>query len=151
LRYSNETESRRKVWLTPLMECHALTLPIYENARLGCKVKIARACEIRSGGKNPRKCIYSVAAQETAKHRAMFGWPSVNDVPAVTKPRCETRRILLGCPKLPNRSQPLVGRSSPYCGNMWRRHRCLSDFFPIVDICLICEDSARQSCAMVPR
>ena len=25
---------------------------------------------------------------------------------------------LLGCPKLSNRSQPLVGRSSPYCGNM---------------------------------
>jgi len=27
----------------------------------------------------------------------------------------------------------------------------LNRFFPIVDTCLICEDIARQSCAMVPR
>jgi len=26
---------RRKLWLTPLLECHAVTLPILENARLG--------------------------------------------------------------------------------------------------------------------
>jgi len=27
----------------------------------------------------------------------------------------------------------------------------LNKFFPIVDACLICEDVARRSCAMVPR
>ena len=27
----------------------------------------------------------------------------------------------------------------------------LNNFFPIVDMCLSCEDIARQSCAMVPR
>jgi len=57
------------------------------------KVNFARG-EIPSGGKSPRKCIglYSVAAQETAKHRAKFGWPPVSDVAAVlTKPRRETR------------------------------------------------------------
>jgi len=27
----------------------------------------------------------------------------------------------------------------------------LNKFFPIVDTCLICEDIAQQSCAMVPR
>jgi len=42
-----------------------------------------------------------------------------SDVTAVTLPRPKTRWSLLGCPKLPNRSQPLVGRSSPYCGDMW--------------------------------
>jgi len=31
--------------------------------------------------------------------------------------------------KLPDRSQPLVGRSSPYCENMWRRYCCLTSFF----------------------
>ena len=41
-------------------------------------------------GQEPPKCIYSVAAQETAKHRAKFGWPPVNDVAAVTKPRRKT-------------------------------------------------------------
>ena len=49
------------------------------------------------------------------------------------------------------RSQPLVGRSSPYCGDMWRTYRCLTRFCPIVDTCLSSEDIARQSCAMVPR
>jgi len=87
----------------------------------------------------------------TAKHCAKFGWPPVADVAAVTKPIRETRRNVLGCPKLPNRSQPLAGRRSLYCGHMWKRYCCLESFFPIVDTCHICEDTARQSCAMVPR
>ena len=56
-----------------------------------------------------------------------------------------------GCAKLANRSQLLVGRSSPYCGNMWRTYCCLTSYFQIVDTCLSCEDKARQNCAMVPR
>jgi len=55
------------------------------------------------------------------------------------------------CPKLTNRSLPLVGQSSPYCGDIWRTYCCLTSFLPIVDTCLSCEDIARQSCAMVPR
>jgi len=70
---------------------------------------------------------------------------------AVTLPRRETRWNLQGCLKLPDGSQPLVGRSSLYCGDMWRTYRCLTSFFQIVDTCLSCEDIARQSCAMVPR
>ena len=63
----------------------------------------------------------------------------------------KTRNPLkLGCSKLPNRSQPLVGRSSPYYEDVWRRYCCLT-FFPIVYTCLSCEDTARQICAMVPR
>ena len=60
---------------------------------------------------------------------------------------------LPGGPKLTKRSQTLVGRSSPYCGpgDMLRRYRCLTSFFPIVDTCLSWEDIARQSCWMVPR
>ena len=70
---------------------------------------------------------------------------------AVTLPRRETSWNLQGCPKLPNRSKPLVGRSSPYCEDMRRRYRCLTTFFPIVDKCLSCEDTARQICAIVPK
>ena len=70
---------------------------------------------------------------------------------AVTLPRRGTSRNLQGCPKLVNRSQPIVGRSSLYCGDMWRTYCCLTSFFPIVDTCLSCKDIARQSCAMVPR
>jgi len=63
-----------------------------------------------------------------------------------------------GVPKLANRSQLLVGRRSPYYEDMWRRYRryveevsTFNKFFPMVDTCLSCEDTARQSCAMVPR
>jgi len=79
-----------------------------------------------------------------------FGWCPLLECRAVTLPRRETRWNLLGCPKLPDRSQPLMGRSSPYCEDMWRRYWCLN-FFPIVDTCLSFEDIARQSCAMMPR
>ena len=82
---------------------------------------------------------------------AKFGWRPLLQCRAVTLPRRETRWNLQWCPKLPDRSQLLVGRSSPYCEDMWRRYCCLTSFFPIVDMCLSCEDIARQSCAMVPR
>ena len=32
---------RRKAWLRPLLEYRAVTLPIYENARIGRKVNFA--------------------------------------------------------------------------------------------------------------
>jgi len=82
--------------------------------------------------------IYSVPAQDTAKHRARFCWPPLNDVGAVTKPRCETHWNLLGCRKLANRSQLLVGWSSQYCKDTWRKYCCLRNFFSIVDICISC-------------
>jgi len=82
---------------------------------------------------------------------AKFCWRPLLECRAVTMPRRETRWNLQGCPKLANRSQPLVGRSSPYYDDMWRRYRwCLTSFFPIVDTCLSCEDTARQICAMEP-
>ena len=80
-----------------------------------------------------------------------FGWRPLLECRAVTLPRRQTRWNLEGCPKLTKRSQPLVGRSSPYYEDMWRRYCCLTSFFPIVDSCLNCKDIARQSCAMVPR
>jgi len=60
---------------------------------------------------------------------AKFGWRPILDCRAVTLPKCETRWNLLGCPKLRDRSHMLVGRSSPYYQNMWRRYFCLTSFF----------------------
>ena len=51
---------------------------------------------------------------------------------AVTLPRRETRGNLQGCLRLPDRSQPLVGRSSPYCGDMWRTYCCWTSFFRLL-------------------
>jgi len=86
-----------KIGWRPLLECRAVTLPKEENARLGRKVNVAPG-KIPLRGKNPRKCIHSVPAQETAKHRANFGWLPLSDVAAVTKRKRETRWKFLGCP-----------------------------------------------------
>jgi len=81
----------------PLLECLRVTLPIYENARLGCKVNFA-AGKLPPGNKSLRKCMHNVPAQETAKHRARFGWPAVNDVVAATKSRrCDFCVIFASC------------------------------------------------------
>ena len=56
----------------PLLECRAITLLIYENARLGREVNFAPG-EIPLCGKSAKKCVQIVLAQEMAKHRAMFG------------------------------------------------------------------------------
>jgi len=45
--------------------------------------------------------------------------------------RRETCLNLQGCPKVPHRSQPLVGRSSPYYKDMWRRYCCLTSLFQL--------------------
>jgi len=60
---------------------------------------------------------------------AKFGWRPLLEYRAVTLPRRETRWNLQGCPKLPDRSQPLVGLSSLYCADMWGRYCCLTRFF----------------------
>jgi len=87
----------------------------------------------------------SVRRQEPPKRRRPTSckvW--LSDVGAVTKQRRETRSNMLGCPKLGNRSHQLVGQSSPYGEDLWRRYCCFTSFFPIVDTCLRCEDIARQ-------
>jgi len=43
------------------------------------------AFEIPLGGKSPQKFTYSVPAQETAKHRAKFGWLPLSDVANAAK------------------------------------------------------------------
>jgi len=60
---------------------------------------------------------------------AKFGWRPLLECRAVMLPRCETHWNYLECPKLTKRSQPLVGRSSPYCEEVWRRYCCLTSFF----------------------
>ena len=71
--------------------------------------------------------------------RAKYRWrPLFNAAKFVTPTRepcsnaSKTRNSLkfAGCPKLPNRPQPLVGRSSPCCKDMWRyKNCCLTIFF----------------------
>ena len=80
-----------------------------------------------------------------------YGWHPLLKWYAVTLQRSETRWNLNGCPKLVNRSQPLVGRKFTILLGHVEEVLLFNKFFPIVDMCLSCEDIAQQSCAMVPR
>jgi len=60
---------------------------------------------------------------------AKFGWRPLLECGTVTLPRRESRWNWKGCPKLVNRSQPLLAGSSPRYEDMWRRYRCLTTFF----------------------
>jgi len=82
-----------------------------------------------------RKCADAQCDGHPAEYRwcplfnaAKFGWCPILECRAVTLPRRETRWNKLGYPKLTKRSQPLVGLSSPYCGDMGRRYCCLTSF-----------------------
>jgi len=78
-----------KVWLTPLLECRAVTLPIQENARFGRKINFALG-KIPSGGKSPEN-VYIMYQPWRWPNIVQFGWPLVSDVAAVTKARHEIR------------------------------------------------------------
>jgi len=118
---------RCNVWLTPTARVPFSNAANTEERKTWTQSEFC-TWQNTVGGKSPQKCINIVLAQETAKHRAKFGWHPFSDVGAVTKRRRETRWNLPGCLKLANRSQPLVGRSSPYCEHMWRRYCCLTSF-----------------------
>jgi len=60
---------------------------------------------------------------------AEFGWCPILECRAVTLPRRKSCWNVQASPKLANRSQPLVGRSSRYYEDMWRRYCCLTSFF----------------------
>jgi len=102
----------RKVWLTP-----AAGVPCSNAANIGEHKTWTQSGKIPPGGKSPQKCIYGVPAQETAKIvQSLVGlrW-------AICRCSNEAKtRNPLKFARVPetgvNRSQPLVGRSSPYCG-----------------------------------
>jgi len=82
---------RQKVWPTA-----AARVPCSNAANIGeCKTWTqSEFCSWQNsvrGNSPPQKCIYSIPLEDTAKHRAKFGWPPLSDVAAVTKPRRETR------------------------------------------------------------
>jgi len=97
-----------------------------------------------SSGRQP-----NFVALNRGRHLYSAGWPSclalahilVHPILAWTKHRWRplfhatvwlTLTTWLPCSnaaKLVNRSQPLVARSSPYCGEMWRTCWCLTSFF----------------------
>jgi len=77
---------------------------------------------------------------------AKFGRRPLPECRAVMLPRLETRCSLQGCPKLANRSPPLVGRSSSYCEDMWERYCCLTTFFRLLIRASVAKYSPAKLC-----
>jgi len=84
---------RHKVWLTPTGRVPCSNAANIGERKTWMQSEVCTWQNSMRGQKNPKMYIhiYSVPAQVMAKHRAKFGWPPVNDVAAVTKPRRETR------------------------------------------------------------
>jgi len=74
-------------------------------------------------------CYWILVSLLILFNAAKFGWRPLLECRAVMLPRRETSWNSLGCPKQPNGSQSLVGRSSPYCEDLWGRYCCLTGFF----------------------
>ena len=118
----------RKVWLT-----HTAGVPCSNAANTGERKTWTQSefCTWQNSFREqelPKMYIYCTNPGDgQTSCKAKFGWPALS-AGAVTKPRYETRWNLQGCPKLANWSQPLVGRSSPYYEDMWRRYCRLTIF-----------------------
>jgi len=82
---------------------------------------------------------------------AEFGWRPLLECHAVTLPRRKSRWNLQGCPKLANRSQLSVSCKFTILWGHVEEVSVFNKFFLIVDTCLNWEDTAQQSCLMVPK
>ena len=102
-------------------------------------------------GQVPQKCIYSIPAQETAKHRAKFGWPHIER--RWCSNEAKTRNPLKFTGVYRTRQQVSAVKGPTF--TILRGHEILPfhTFFQIDEKCLTCtcEDITRQSCAMVRR
>jgi len=78
---------------------------------------------------NVMAALPNIGGVAPSVQRRKFGWRPLLECCAVTLPGRETRWNLEGCPKLTKRSQPLVGRSSPYCGGHMEEVFLFNKFF----------------------
>jgi len=108
--------------------------------------------------------VYSAAAKDTAKHRAKFGWPLLTDVGAVTKTRCDTALKFAGVPQTPASISAVSEPTFTILPEHVEEILLFNKFFRLSTRAItcwcavkkllththaLCEDTARQSCAMV--
>jgi len=84
---------------------------------------------------------------------AKFGWRPILECRIACSNAAKTRNPLKFA-GVPQTRQRISAASGPKVTILWghvKKILLLNKFFPIVDMCLSCEDIARQSCGMVPR
>jgi len=110
---------RHKVWLMPTTQ-----VPCSNAANIGERKTWTRSefAKIPLGGKSPGKCIYSLPAQETAKHHAV--WLTSGE-----RRRCSSEANTqkpLKFAGLPQTLKPISATSEPF-GILW------GQIFPTID------------------
>jgi len=94
--------------------------------------------------------VYTVPAQETAKHRARFAWPPERcDCSNEVKTRNPLK--FAGVPQTCQLISAVSGPKFTILWDIWSRYCCLTSIFLIVDTSLSCKDRAQQICALVSR
>ena len=120
---------RRKLRLTPTAR-----VPCSNADNIGERKTQSEFCSWQNSvtWQEPPKTYYIVyqtrRRPNVAQSLVSVRWATSVHCSAVTNLRRETRWNLLGCPKLVNRSQPLMGLSSAYCEDTWRRYCRLTGF-----------------------
>ena len=110
----------------PILECRArraVTLPYRKTQNLNAKwiLHLAKFRQRARAAEN----VYTVYP---SRRRPNIVQSLDERRCCINNPTRETRWNLMGCPKRANRSEPVMGRSSPYCGNLWMRYCYLTSF-----------------------
>ena len=114
----------------------------------GCKAKTTRIWANAQRDGRPAEYMW-----RPLFNAAKFRWRPLLECHAVTLYAAKTRNPMK-CTGVPQTRQQISAVSGPKFNILWghvEEMLLFNQFFRIVDICLICEDIARQICAMVLR
>ena len=141
---------RRKVWLTP-----TTGVPCSNAANIGDRKTWTQSkfftWQNSIRGKSPRKCMYVYTSPGDGQTSCKVWLASVERRRCSSKGKRSNPLKFAGVPQTNEPISAASGPKSTILWGIWERYCCLQVFFPIVDTCLSCEDTARQTCAMVPR
>ena len=101
----------------------------------------------------PSDATATPSSLATVKSRMVYLSSSVPTTRVPCSNAAKTRKTLKFA-GVPQTHQQISAVSRPKFTILWGhvgRYRCLTSFFRIVDACLSCEGTARQSCAMMPK
>jgi len=103
----------------------------------------------RDGRPAKYRCQVVPPKTPSVQRRKVSLTPSTR-VPSSNAAKTRNPLKFAGVPQTPEPISAVSGPTFAILWNMWRTYCCLTSLFPIVDMCLSCGDTARQSCAMVP-
>jgi len=115
----------------PLLGCHAVKLPLGQCKTWRMQSEFSMWQNSVTGQQPPQMYISSTSPGN-GQTLCKVSLASIERRRCSNESKMRKPLKLRGCPKLPDRSQALVGQSLPYCEDMWRRYCCLTRFFRLL-------------------